>query len=137
MHRRIHRHAVLHVTDPADRVSMGNFPWNSPDAELVRNHKLRSIPGPGADHTHDIINPDHVDPIDAILNPSSVPKAPVWAELTGKRCAYDTEHQERVNPKDTQGRLFGEGLTGGDQGYHSRRHHAEMSLSQRKERIGF
>ena len=146
MHQRIHKHAVSHVTSPADSgltydgegsVPMGNFPWNSPDAELVRNHKLRSIRGPGSDHTHDIICPDPVNPIDAILDPSSVPKAPVWAELSGKRGAYTVEHQERVNPSDTQDRLFGAGLNGGDQSHHDRRHMAAVSLRQRKERFGF
>ena len=106
----------------------------------MRNHKLRSIPGSRADHTHNIIIPDTVDPIEAVLDPSSQKKAPVWAELgslTGKRCSYGAEHQQRVNPIDTQDRIFGEGRNGGDQGGHGQRHRAEMSFQQRRERMGF
>ena len=128
--------------------NMGNFPWNSPEAELVRNPTLKSVKAPGSDHTYDIIKPDSYDPISAIIDPASKPKAPVWAEehgsLSGKRCTYGAEYRARINPLDTQSRVFGSPTIDGEedqsdysQTHQKMRHHAEYSLKQRQERFGF
>ena len=109
-HHRTHRHSLRKNNEQAAHFPKNNFPWHSPDAQLIKNQQLKAVPGPERDHVHDIIAPHKYNEFEALFEPTIKHEAEAvidWHKerRTGKKCDR-IAHIERVHPIDTAERVF-------------------------------